>query len=103
VEETEGMFKLIGDPGTDAVKLLSKRNEERKTTDRRRLQTLIDYANDTENCRVVTIRKYFEEIDTPPCGRCDVCQPKLRRRRRRARRSQSDSNEPAPDSAPAGR
>jgi ATP-dependent DNA helicase RecQ len=101
VEETEGMFKLIGDPGTDAVKLLSKRNEERKTTDRRRLQTLIDYANDTENCRVVTIRKYFEEIETPPCGRCDVCQPKLRRRRRRARRPGSD--EPAPDSAPTGR
>ena len=25
----------------------------------------------------------FEGIDTPPCGHCDVCQPKLRRRRRR--------------------
>ncbi len=77
---------LVGDPGVDAVQLLSKRNEERKTTDRRRLDSIIEYAKELETCRVVFIRRYFEGADTPPCGRCDRCQPKLRRRRRRARR-----------------
>jgi len=92
VEETDGEFRLVGDPGKDAVTLLSKRNEERKTTDRRRLDGIIDYAMETETCRVVAIRKYFEEIDTPPCGRCDICQPKLRRRRRRRRPGSPNSN-----------
>ena len=87
VEEHEGEFRLIGDPGFDAVKLLSKRNEERKTTDRRRLDTIVEYANDIDTCRVVFIRRYFEGAETAPCGRCDICQPKLRRRRRRSKRS----------------
>ena len=89
VKEEGGEFMLVGDPGTDAVALLSKRNEERKTTDRRRLEGITNYANDTEVCRVVLIRRYFEGVDPPPCGRCDVCEPKLRRRRRRPRRNDS--------------
>ncbi len=83
VEETDGKFLLVGDPGTDAVTLLTRRNEERKTTDRRRLDSIVNYAQDDETCRVVAIRRYFEDIETSPCGRCDVCQPKLKRRRRR--------------------
>ncbi len=86
VEERDGEFLLVGDPGVDAVQLLSKRNEERKTTDRRRLDTIVEYAQEAEICRVVFIRRYFEAIETAPCGRCDICQPKLRRRRRRSRR-----------------
>ena len=92
VEETDGEFHLIGDPSVDAVKLLSKKNEERKTTDRRRLDSIVDYANEEETCRVVHIRRYFEGVEAEPCGRCDVCQPKLRRRRRRRNtRSSGDS------------
>ncbi len=83
VEETDGKFLLVGDPGMDAVTLLTRRNEERKTTDRRRLDSIVNYAQDDETCRVVAIRRYFEDIETSPCGRCDVCQPKLKRRRRR--------------------
>ncbi len=98
VEETDGEFLMTGDPGVDAVKLLSKRNEERKTTDRRRLESLIQYATDPETCRVVAIRRYFESTEPPPCGRCDVCQPKLRRRRRRSKHGSSSS-----DAAPASR
>jgi ATP-dependent DNA helicase RecQ len=89
VEEHDGEFRLVGDPGVDAVKLLSKSNEERKTTDRRRLDTIVQYAEEIDACRVVFIRKYFEDVETPPCGRCDICQPKLRRRRRRSRRGSS--------------
>jgi ATP-dependent DNA helicase RecQ len=83
VEETDGQFLLVGNPGVDAVTLLTKRNEERKTTDRRRLDSIVNYAEDDETCRVVAIRLYFEDLETAPCGRCDVCQPKLKRRRRR--------------------
>ena len=83
VEETDGKFLLVGDPGMDAVTLLTRSNEERKTTDRRRLDSIVNYAQDDETCRVVAIRRYFEDIETSPCGRCDVCQPKLKRRRRR--------------------
>jgi ATP-dependent DNA helicase RecQ len=86
VQETNGEFKLVGDPGMDAVALLSKRNEERKTTDRRRLEGIIQYAEGNEVCRVVQIRTYFEGVVPPPCGRCDVCEPKLPRRRRITRR-----------------
>ena len=89
VAEHEATFRLIGDPGVDAVKLLSMKNEERKTTDRRRLDTIVEYAGATETCRVVFIRRYFEELETAPCGRCDICQPKLRRRRRRGKRQLS--------------
>ena len=89
VAEHEATFRLIGDPGVDAVKLLSMKNEERKTTDRRRLDTIVEYADARETCRVVFIRRYFEELETAPCGRCDICQPKLRRRRRRGKRQLS--------------
>ncbi len=92
VEEHDGEFRLIGDPGFDAVKLLSMKNEERKTTDRRRLDTIVEYASEIDTCRVVFIRQYFEGTDTPPCGRCDICQPKLRRRRRRSKRSAGGSS-----------
>ena len=57
VEENEGKFLLVGDPGMDAVKLLTRRNEERKTTDRRRLDSIVNYAQDDETCRVIAARR----------------------------------------------
>ncbi len=84
VTETDAAFTLVGQIDVnDAVKLLSRRNEERKTTDRRRLESIIHYANNTEECRMMHIRRYFEDGEPTPCGHCDVCEPKLRRRRRR--------------------
>jgi ATP-dependent DNA helicase RecQ len=84
VSETDAQFKLVGAIDVnDAVKLLSRRNEERKTTDRRRLETIINYANNKDECRMMHIRRYFEDGEPSPCGHCDVCEPKLRRRRRR--------------------
>ncbi len=88
VEEREGAFQLVADPGDDAVKLLNKRYEERRTADRRRLDGIVQYATQREECRVLLIRKYFEDAEPRPCLRCDVCQPKLRRRRRRKGRPQ---------------
>ncbi len=88
VEEADGEFTLVGNPDlSEALQLLSKNNEERKTADRRRLDGMINYANDSEVCRLVHIRRYFEDGEPPPgCEHCDVCEPKLRRRRRRSRR-----------------
>jgi ATP-dependent DNA helicase RecQ len=84
VTETDAAFTLVGQIDVnDAVKLLSRRNEERKTTDRRRLESIIHYAGNTEECRMMHIRRYFEDGVPSPCGHCDVCEPKLRRRRRR--------------------
>ncbi len=86
VSETEGGFTLTGQIDVnEAVKLLSRRNEERKTTDRRRLESIIHYANNTEECRMMHIRRYFEDGEPTPCGHCDICEPKLRRRRRRSK------------------
>jgi ATP-dependent DNA helicase RecQ len=94
VEETDGAFKLIADPGDDeaAVKVLNRAYEERRTSDRRRLDGMIHYATQTDECRVSLIRRYFEDAEPKPCARCDVCQPKLRRRRRRPR-GKSDSGD----------
>lgn len=86
VSEAEAGFTLVGAIDVnDAVKLLSRRNEERKTTDRRRLESIINYANNTTECRMMHIRRYFEDGEPAPCGHCDVCEPKLRRRRRRSK------------------
>jgi ATP-dependent DNA helicase RecQ len=85
VVEEEGAFRLIGQPKIgDAIKLLTRSNEERRTADRRRLDGMINYANGTE-CHVMHIRRYFEDAEPTPCGRCDICEPKLRRRRRRSK------------------
>ncbi len=87
VTETDGEFTLVGEMTVkEAVTLLSRGNEERKTNDRRRLEGMIDYASTDTECRVTIIRRYFEDGETVPCGRCDVCEPKLPRRRRRAKR-----------------
>ncbi len=78
-------FRLAGElPVRDAVKLLSQRNEERRTTDRRRLDGMTNYAQG-EECHVMAIRRYFEDAEPAPCGVCDICEPKLRRRRRRSK------------------
>ncbi|MCE2390372.1 MAG: RecQ family ATP-dependent DNA helicase [Proteobacteria bacterium] len=86
VQEVDGEFRLTGEIAIpDVVRLLSKHNEERKTTDRRRLDSIVDYANNDSECRVAHIRRYFEDGEPRNCGHCDVCEPKLRRRRRRPR------------------
>jgi ATP-dependent DNA helicase RecQ len=86
VSESDGEFSLVGTVAIDdAVRQLSKHSEERKTTDRRRLDSIIHYADNETECRVVHIRRYFEDGEPRPCGHCDICEPKLRRRRRRPR------------------
>jgi ATP-dependent DNA helicase RecQ len=101
VDEVDGGFRLIGKIEGDAVKLLTRAYEERRTQDRRRLDGMIHYATQETECRVVVIRNYFEDGEPTSCGRCDVCEPKLRRRRRRSKGRGPST--PDRDGAPAPR
>lgn len=92
VTHDDAGFMLAGELRVqDAVKLLSRRNEERRTTDRRRLDGMVNYA-EGEECHVMAIRRYFEDAEPTPCGVCDICEPKLRRRRRRSKNRPSRPN-----------
>lgn len=41
-----------------------------------RMEAMIAFAECTEECRSVSLLRYFEEADATPCGRCDVCKAK---------------------------
>ena len=47
--------------------------EERREQFVRRLQAMIEYAEQTQFCREQVIAGYFGEVDAKPCGKCDVC------------------------------
>lgn len=47
--------------------------EERREHYVRRLQAMIEYAEQTQFCREQVIAGYFGEVDAKPCGKCDVC------------------------------
>ncbi len=53
---------------------LSKENySNRKIAALRRLQAVIDFANNNSVCRSVQLLSYFGEKNAPRCGKCDVC------------------------------
>lgn len=56
--------------------------EERFQAQERRIEAMIDYASNPENCRVKRMLAYFGEPDPRPCGKCDVCRGKAGRERR---------------------
>src|SRR5690554_2258801 len=56
---------------------ISKLNyENRKEDFLKRIDSVINYAEDTENCRSRLLLEYFGENDATDCGICDVCQSK---------------------------
>ena len=56
----------------DRVSSLAGQFENLRTQDSRRLDSISDYANNTD-CRATYLRSYFGEDDGEPCGLCDVC------------------------------
>jgi len=46
------------------------RLKERK---KQQLQSMLSYAEQTEVCRASLLLEYFGELESPPCGQCDVC------------------------------
>ncbi len=41
-----------------------------------RMEAMIAFSEGTEECRSVTLLRYFDEPDATPCGNCDVCRAK---------------------------
>ena len=53
---------------------LSKENyHDRKRDAEARVQAVIDFVNNDEECRSVQLLRYFNERTNKTCGRCDVC------------------------------
>lgn len=60
------------DEVADRVSSLAGQFENLRTQDSRRLDSIADYANNSD-CRATYLRSYFGEEDGEPCGLCDVC------------------------------
>lgn len=45
----------------------------RKVHYQKQVDSVIDYASDTNECRSVNLLKYFGQLDSEPCANCDVC------------------------------
>ena len=53
---------------------LSKENyADRKRDAAERIQAVIAFVRNEEECRSVQLLRYFGEADSKPCGRCEVC------------------------------
>ena len=53
---------------------LSKENyHDRKRDAEARVQAVIDFVNNDDECRSVQLLRYFNERTNKVCGRCDVC------------------------------
>ena len=53
---------------------LSKENYyDRKKDAEERVQAVVDFVNNDEECRSVQLLRYFNEKTRKTCGRCDVC------------------------------
>ena len=62
----------------------------RKEASRKRLENLLQYGENTTQCRSAFIQRYFGEEDPNDCGLCDIC------RARRKQQRQHASNAPHP-------
>jgi ATP-dependent DNA helicase RecQ len=47
--------------------------QDRKAHYQHQVDSVINYASDKSHCRSVNLLKYFDQIDSEPCGNCDVC------------------------------
>lgn len=61
---------------TKYFSLSSEHYYDRKKEVQERMQAVIDFVNDDEECRSVQLLRYFNEKDSRCCERCDVCRKK---------------------------
>jgi ATP-dependent DNA helicase RecQ len=47
--------------------------EEKKQRDQGKLKNVLNFCQDTSQCRQEAIMEYFGEEEVSPCGNCDVC------------------------------
>jgi ATP-dependent DNA helicase RecQ len=50
-----------------------KRLDERRKLHVAKMKAMINYVTQTRLCRMQVMQEYFDELDTKPCGMCDVC------------------------------
>ncbi len=62
----------------------------RKETARKRLESLLQYGENTTQCRSAFIQRYFGEEHPQDCGLCDIC----RERRKQQRLQRTDTPHP---------
>ena len=57
----------------DEIRISHTIYEERRARQARRVEAMIAYVNNNDECRLVQLLHYFSEDDVKPCGHCDVC------------------------------
>ena len=50
-----------------------KRLEERRQLHISKMKAMSNYVTQTHLCRMQVMQEYFDELNTKPCGMCDVC------------------------------
>lgn len=90
LKELEQQQVLIYRPRSDApsMTLLRPRSDaqrlsldpaalrDRMARAKARMEAIISFADNSDECRAQTLLHYFNETDTFPCGHCDVCRSK---------------------------
>jgi ATP-dependent DNA helicase RecQ len=62
-------------PRQDAAHLSidRKRLEERRKLHLSKMKAMLNYVTQDRTCRMQVMQEYFDEVNTKPCGMCDVC------------------------------
>ena len=55
------------------VKLSPDRYKMLRSTYRERVQTMLDYVEEEDECRSQFLLRYFGQEESKPCGKCDLC------------------------------
>jgi ATP-dependent DNA helicase RecQ len=71
--DTPRITYLIPRQDADHLPIDRKRLEERRALYMRKMQAMSNYVSQDLRCRMQVMQEYFDEINTKPCGMCDVC------------------------------
>jgi len=55
------------------VQLSPQRYKMLRSTYRERVQTMMDYVEEADECRSQFLLRYFGQEESQPCGKCDLC------------------------------
>ena len=55
------------------VQLSPDRYKMLRSTYRERVQTMLDYVEEEDECRSQFLLRYFGQEESKPCGKCDLC------------------------------
>ncbi|HEY6913758.1 MAG TPA: RecQ family zinc-binding domain-containing protein, partial [Paludibacter sp.] len=58
---------------TSRIVLTKETYEDRRDRYISRVKSVLDYAQEENNCRSQVLLSYFGEKETTPCGKCDIC------------------------------